>query len=225
VTGTAASPAPGPSAAEPPRPCSLLVVSLALTAVSLALPAAFGPLGPVAAGVLAFLGYRRVRASGGRLRGPVLAKVAMTAALVLLAAEAWIFVKHASSAAAEVRIQAATGRVESLLRTGTAEGGWEILAPDARGALDRAAFTESLRDAMGRLGPLESLGPPREAGGDWERTGTFDEGEEAELRLRYAFDATFRKGPGRIELEVRVRRRGAAVTADLTSLRVDPGKR
>ncbi len=209
-------------AAEPPRPCSLLVVSLALTGVSVALPTAFGPVGPFAAGVLAFLGHRRVRASGGTLRGPVLAKVAMTAALLLLAAQGWFLIRNAPAAAAEVRVQAQTARVESVLRAGTPEGAWDLLAPEARAAADRAAFVDSMRTAMARLGALESLGLPREAGGDWERSRTFLEGESADLRLGYAFDAKFQRGKGTVALTVLVRRRGRTVTADLVALSVDP---
>ena len=209
-------------AAEPARPCSLLVVSLSLTAVSLALPTAFGPVGPLVAGVLAFLGHRRVRASGGTLRGPVLAKVAMTAALLLLAAQGWFMIRNAPAAAAEIRVQAQTARVEAILRAGTPEGAWEILAPEARPAEGRAAFVDSMRAAMARLGALESLGTPREAGGDWERSRTFLEGESADLRLGYAFDAKFQRGAGTIALTVLVRRRGRAVTADLVALGVEP---
>ena len=63
------------------RPFSpLLVASLALSAVSLLLPD-IGPLGPLVAGVLAFLGYRKVVRSKGTVRGPGLAKVAMTKGL------------------------------------------------------------------------------------------------------------------------------------------------
>lgn len=205
---------------DPPRPCSLLVVSLALTAASAALPTAFGPLGPVVAGFLAFFGHRRVRASGGTLRGPVLAKVAMTAALLLLLFQAWFMVRNGPAAAAEVRVQAVTSRVDSVLRAGTPEGAWDLLAHDAR--KDRAAFVDSLRAAMGRLGALESLGPPREAGGDWERSRTFLEGESAEIRLGYAFDSKFQRGDGTVALTVLVRRRGREVSADLVALDVAP---
>jgi hypothetical protein len=200
-------------------------VSLALTAASAALPTAFGPLGPVVAGFLAFFGHRRVRASGGTLRGPVLAKVAMTAALLLLLFQAWFMVRNGPAAAAEVRVQAHTARVESVLRAGTPEGAWDLLAEEAKGKLDRAAFVESLRAAMARLGALESLGPPKEAGGDWERSRTFLEGEASELRLGYAFDSKFQRGPGTVALTVLVRRRGRAVTVDLVALGVEPTPR
>jgi len=222
VTEPAPTQAPVPDA---PRPCSLLVVSLALTALSVLLPTAFGPLGPIVAGVLAFLGDRRVKASGGALRGPVLAKVAMTAALLLLAGQAWFVIRNAPSAAAEVRVQAQTARVEAVLRAGTAEGAWDLLSPEARAAGDRGAFVDGMRAAMARLGALESLGVPRESGGDWERSGTFLEGDAADLRLGYAFDAKFQRGQGTVAATVLVRRRGREVTVDLVALSVVPKAR
>jgi hypothetical protein len=210
---------------DPPRPCSLLVASLTLTAVSLALPRSFGPLGPLAAGVLAFLGDRRVKASGGTLRGPVLAKVAMTSALLLLVAMAVVMIRNAPAAAAEVRMQAQTARVEGVLRSGTPDGAFDLLSPEARAGADRAAFVESMRAAMARLGSLDSLGPSRAAGGDWNRAAAFQEGDAADLRLAYAFDATFQRGKGTVTVEVLVRRRGSDVTADILSLRVEPSTR
>lgn len=206
----------------PPRPSGLLVASLALTAVSVTLPTAFGPLGPLAAGVLAFLGDRRVKASGGALRGPVLAKVAMTAALLVLVAQAWFMIWNAPSAEAEIGIQAQTARVEAVLRSGTPEGAFDLLSPGAQAASDRKAFVESIRSALARLGALRSLGKPRNAGGDWDRSGTFLQGDSCDLRLGYAFDAEFERGKGTVAVEVLVRRRGRGVSVDLASLRLDP---
>jgi hypothetical protein len=197
-------------------------VSLTLSAVSLLLPQAFGPIGPVVAGVLAFLGHRRVRTSGGTLRGPVLAKVAMTAALLLLAAQGWFMVRNAPAAAAEVRVQAQTARVEAVLRAGTPEGSWDLLSPEAQAGSDRTAFVDSMRAAMARLGALETLGLPREAGGDWENSRNFLEGESADLRLGYAFEAKFQRGTGTVALSVLIRRRGREVAADLVALSVKP---
>jgi hypothetical protein len=197
------------------------VASLGLSAISLGLPDRFGLLGPLAAGVLAFLGYRRVRASGGRLRGPLLAKVAMSAALLLFVAVAWVVVRRAPEAAAAARLQAQSARVEALLRTGTPEGAWELLSPEGRTGADRAAFVRAFREAMLRLGPLDSLGPPLQGGG-WEGMAGYREGASADLRLGWAFDARFARGPGRVEIEVRLRREGSAVSADLVGLRLLP---
>jgi hypothetical protein len=198
------------------------VASLTLTAVSVTLPTAFGPLGPIAAGVLAFLGDRRVKASGGTLRGPVLAKVAMTAAHLVLLAEAWFMIWNAPSAAAEVGVQAQTARVEAVLRSGTPEGAFDLLSPAARAAADRSAFVESIRSALAHLGALRSLGKPRNAGGDWDRSGTFLQGDSSDLRLGYAFEAEFERGKGTVSVEVLVHRRGREVSVDLSSLGVAP---
>ena len=210
--------------AAPPRvPASpLLVASLAVSGLSLALPTAFGPVGPLAAGVLAFLGHRSVRKSGGRLRGPVLAKVAMTLALALLLVQIWVVWRGAASAAAWTGIRARLAAVEETLRTGTAEGAFELLSPEAQGRTDRAAWVSATGDALGRLGALVSLGEPRAEGGDWERTGEFGSGDAADLRLPVAFDAEFRGGRGRIDLEFSARRRGREVTTGLEALRVVP---
>lgn len=215
----------GPAAAERPRTSPLLAGSLVLSAVSLALPTAFGPVGPLAAGVLAFLGYRKVRASQGAVRGPRLAQAAMTVALLLFVLQAWAMVRHAATTAAWAALGGQATRVDGNLRTGTPEGAFELLSPEAQASTDRAAFVTDLREALSRLGPLETLGEAREAGGDWERTGSFEDGEEAELRLAIAFDAKFRKGRGRVEVEVLVRRRGRAVTSGITALTVVPVNR
>lgn len=213
--------------AAPPRvPASpLLVASLAVSGLSLALPTAFGPVGPLAAGVLAFLGHRSVRKSGGRLRGPVLAKVAMTLAIALLLVQMWVVWRGAASAAAWTGIRARLASVEETLRTGTAEGAFELLSPEAQGRTDRAAWVTATGDALGRLGALVSLGEPRAEGGDWERTGEFGSGDSADLRLPVAFDAEFRGGRGRIDLEFSARRRGREVTTGLEALRVAPAPR
>ena len=79
-----------------------------------------------------------------------------------------------------------------------------------------------MRAAMARLGSLEALGLPREAGGDWTRSRTFLEGDSAELRLGYAFESKFQRGPGTVALTVLIRRRGREVGADLVALRVEP---
>ncbi|MCK6478650.1 MAG: hypothetical protein L6R43_00455 [Planctomycetes bacterium] len=215
-----AAPAP---AAEAPRTSGLLVASLAISGMTLLLPGAMGPVGPFVAGVLAFLGHRRVRASGGALRGPRIALAAMTLALGLLVLQSWVMVRTAPVAAAWARIRGQIGRVDACLRTGTAEGAWDLLDPAARGALDRAAFVRDLRAAMERLGPLESLGTAREEGGDWEATPAFREGERAELRLGMAIPARFRGGEGVVRLEVLVRREGRVVEGVLTRLAVAPG--
>ena len=47
----------------------------------------------------------------------------------------------------------------------------------------------------------------------------------SDLRLPVLFDAEFRGGRGRIELEFSARRRGREVTTGLESLRVVPAKR
>lgn len=212
----AAPPAPGP------RWSPMLVASLAVSGLSLALPAAFGPLGPLAAGILAFLGYRNVRAAGGAVRGPLLARGAMTLALALLVVQSWAMVRHAPTAAAWASIREHAARVDANLRTGTPEAAWDLLAPEARVEAGRAAFVTGLRDALSRLGPLQDLGATEGNGGDWERTGTFEEGDSAELRLPMRFDARFERGRGRVEIEVLLRRRGSSVTGALTSLRVAP---
>jgi hypothetical protein len=174
------------------------------------------------AGVLAFAGHRRVRASKGLERGPVLAKIAMTTALALLVLQGWQMVRHATAAAAWTLLRDHAARVDANLRSGTPEGAWELLSGEARRSTDRAAFVGDLRAALARLGPLEALGETSGSGGDWERTGTFEEGESADLRLPMVFDARFARGRGRVEVEVLLRRRGRAVTGDMTSLRVTP---
>jgi hypothetical protein len=218
VTGAPAAPARAPAS-------PFLVASLAVSALSLALPAAFGPIGPLAAGVLAFVGHRAVRKSGGALRGPGLAKIAMTIALALFLLQAWAVVRGAASAAAWAGIRARLAAVEETLRTGTAEGAYELLSPEARAATERAPWTAATRDALAALGPLVSLGEPRSEGGDWERTGEFGEGESADLRLPVAFDAEFRGGRGRVELEFSARRRGPEVTTGRESRRGGPAPR
>jgi hypothetical protein len=216
-------PDPAP-AARPgtPRAHPLLVVSLVLSAVSFALPAAFGPLGPLAAGILALVGYRKARAAPAEFRGPGLARVAMTLALAVFALQAWVLVRHSTTLAAWSLIQREVERVDANLRTGTAEGAYELLAPEVRARTDRAAFVGDLRAVTGRLGALERLGEATKVGGDWERTDSFERGDAAVLRLPMAIEAQFRGGPGRVEIEVVVRRTGGEVSAGLTALRVVP---
>lgn len=213
-----------PAAAKPPA-SPLLVASLAVSALSLALPAALGPVGPLVAGVLAFLGWRGVARSGGALRGPGLAKAAMTIALVLFLVQAWAVVRGAASAAAWAGIRARLAAVEETLRTGTAEGAWELLSPETRARTERTAWIGDLRDSLAALGPLVRLGEAREEGGDWARTAEFGSGDAAELRLPVSFDAEFRGGRGRIEAEFSARRRGREVSTGIESLRVVPGGR
>lgn len=214
---------PGADAASAkPRWSPPLVASVVVSLLSLALPAGFGPLGPLAAGILAFLGYRRVRASGGTERGPLLARGAMTLALALLVVQSWAMVRHAPTAAAWASLREHAARVDANLRTGTPEGAWDLLSPEARAGADRAAFVTALRESLARLGPLQDLGETGGKGGDWERTGTFEDGESADLRLPMRFDARFERGRGRVEIEVRLHRRGKAVTGELASLRVTP---
>ena len=208
-----------PAAPAKPRAHPLLVVSLVLSAVSFALPPALGPL---AAGVLAVLGYRKVRAAPAEFRGPGLARIAMTLALVVLAVQAWVVVRYAATAAAWGAVNREVERVDANLRTGTAEGAWDLFGPVEQGRSERAAFVAYLRGSMGKLGPLERLGEPQEAGGDWFRTDSFEEGDAAELSLRMAFDAVFRDGRGRVEIEVLVRRRGRVVSSEISALTVDP---
>jgi len=199
----------------------LLVASLVLSAVSLLLPDV-GPLGPLVAGVLAFLGHRQVARSKGAVRGPALAKAAMTAALVLFALHAWAVVRGAAAAAAWTGIRAHLAAVEGVLRDGTAEGAYGLLSEEARARTDRVAWVKDLGGAMERLGPIVRLGEPEETGGDWDRTATFGEGDSADLRLSLAFDAEFRDGRGRVEIEVRATRAGREVSTGLESLRVSP---
>ena len=213
-----------PAAPAKPRAHPLLVVSLVLSAVSLAVPG-LGPIGPFAAGVLAFLGYRKVRAAPERFRGPGLARVAMTLALALVLLQAWVAVRHAGSAAAWAAIRRDIGRVDENLRSGTPEGAWDLFGPVEQGRSDRKQFVWSIRAATGTLGPLLRLGEPAEAGGDWFRTGEFDDGEEAEFRFPMTFDAWFRNGRGRVDVEVLVRRRGREVSSEITSLTVTPAGR
>jgi len=210
------------AAAAKPRWSPPLVASVVVSLLSLALPAAFGPLGPLAAGILAFLGHRRVRASGGLERSPLLAQAAMTLALVLLVVQSWAMMRHAPTAAAWASLREHAARVDANLRTGTPEGAWELLSPEARAGADRAAFVTGLREALVRLGPLQDLGETGGEGGDWERTGSFEEGEKADLRLPMRFDARFERGRGRVEIEVLLRRRAKSVTGDLTAIRVTP---
>jgi hypothetical protein len=216
VTGPAA-----PAPAAPPRASGWLVASLLLTGVSVT--GLLGPLGPFAAGVLALLGHRQARASGGAVRGPRLALAAMTAALAVLALQAWTVVRTAPAGAAWARIRERALLVDGNLRRGTPEGAWELLSEEARAAGGREAFVADLSAALAALGPLESLGDAREAGGEWDRTASFGEDAGADLRLGIAFDARFARGPGRVELTVRVRRAGRAVEGSLEALRVVPG--
>lgn len=206
-----------------PRTSGLLVASLVLSGISLLPGFRLGPLGPLAAGVLAFLGYGAVRRSGGTLRGPLLARAAMTGALVALGLVAWSMIRHEATTRAWGEIRSQVARVEENLRRGTAEGAWDLLGPGARAAKDRAPFVKEMRAAMARLGSLDSLGDATPAGGDWDRTRVFDEGERAELRLPMDFDGRFQLGRGRIRLEVLVRREGRVVTGEIADLRVEPG--
>ncbi len=205
-----------------PRIPGLLVASLALSGLTLLLPGAMGPVGPFLAGVLAFLGHRRVRASGGALRGPRIALGAMTLALLLFALQAWMVVNTAPAAAAFREMRGQVANVDACLRTGTAEGAWDLLDPAARTGLDRAAFTGALREAMTRLGPLETLGAAEEAGGDWDATAAFPRGERAELRLGLLLRPVFRGGKGIVRLVITVRREGRRVTSGVTALAVEP---
>ncbi len=214
-----AAPAAAPA---PPRVSGLLLSSLVLSGISLLVPSGLGPVGPLVAGVLAFLGYRAVRGSGGGLRGPLLARVAMTAALLLFAFMAWQMVRHAAAARAMGEIRGQVRRVEEVLRNGTAEGAWDLLGSGAKASGDRAAFVKALRAAMLRLGPLDSLGDAEQAGGDWDRTGSFEEGDREVLRLPMDLDGRFRQGRGRIRVEVVVRREGQAVASEIAALRVEP---
>lgn len=215
-----ADPAPG-TAAGPPRISLLLLGSLAVSALALALPARVGPLGPLVAGFLAFLGYRRIASSGGRLRGPGLARVAMTAALGVLVFQGWTMVRTAPSAAALAEIRGQVARVERELRAGTPEGAFGLLDEGVRREADRAAWVGRMAGAMGRLGALESVRASREAGGDWDRTAGFLDDPAAVLRLRLAVEGTFARGPGTVHLEVVVRRSGSRVTSALTSLSLE----
>lgn len=215
--------APGTPPAGAKAPLSpLLVASVALSGVSLFLPTAFGPLGPLVAGVLAFLGHRRVVLSKGALRGPGLAKVAMTLALALFLLQAWAVVRGAAAAAAWTGIRAHLAAVEDVLRDGSPEGAYGLLSEEARARTDRVPWVRGLGDAMERLGPLVRLGEARETGGDWERTATFGEGDAADLLLFLTFDGSFQRGRGRVEVEVRARRAGREVSTGLESLRVSP---
>lgn len=219
------APAPGQGGEVRPRVCPLLGVSILLSGLSLLIPDRVGPLGPLAAGVLAFLGYRRVRASEGMLRSVGLARIAMTTALAIFVLHAWGMVRHAATGAAWNAIRGHLQAVEENLRTGTPEGAWDLLSPEGQARAERGPWVRELREALAVLGPLERLGEARALGGDWERTLVFEEGGEADLRLPLAFRPTFRGGAGSLHLEILVHRRGRRVTAELTELRVAPGGR
>jgi len=200
----------------------LLLVSLGASALSLLLLAPLALFGPLAAGVLAFLGYRQVRASGGRVRSAGLARVAMSAALGTLLLHAWLVVRYAPVAAAYAAMTRAAEDVRAALSTGTAESAWDLLGPEGHEAETREAFLARLRKAAARLGALADLGEAREAGGDWDRKDRYLGDPEAVLRLAVRFEARFERGPGRVEMEFLVRREGRGARAFLVALRVEP---
>lgn len=180
-------------------------------------PPGLGPLGPLAAGVLAVLGHRAVRR--GRASGPLLARAAMTAALLLMVHQAWAAWVGAPVAAARAAIAARISEVDAALRTGTAESAWDLLEPGT----DHDRFVADLRAAMAELGALSDLGEPRAAGGDWESaTASFRDGDRAEARFGLAFDAEFTLGPGVVSLDLVVLREGRRVSASLAGLSVTP---
>jgi hypothetical protein len=199
------------------RRSGLLVTSILLTSLSILLPG-IGPVGPIVAGFLAFVGYRAVRKSGGVLRGPVLASAAMSLALGALVLMGVAMLRDVRPNAALRRVKARVAEVEATLRTGTAEGAFELLAPDAPAAADRTAFLRGLRETMTRLGPLEAMESESHPGGDWKDLGSLDGSRS--LRLPVDIDARFRGGKGTIGLEFRVSWRDDAARADLLRLTV-----
>jgi hypothetical protein len=200
-------------------------VSLVVSALSLLLWSHLEVFGPLAAGVLAFLGYRGVRSSKGSLRGPGLARIAMSLALVLLVLHAWIRVETSYRRAGMRRVQEACTAVEENLRSGTPEGAYDLLSPAARAKTDRAGFVSGQRDALRALGALKAPTVMRWEGGDWERFPDLDAGESVDLRLPITIEAEFDRGGGRVEIEVLVRRRGREVEGGLEVLRLKPASR
>ena len=117
------------------------------------------------------------------------------------------------------------GAFPKLVEEMAAFDGRSIIVTEEILGMARPRQVRRFVDALATLGPLVNLGEPRSEGGDWERTADFGSGEAADLRLPVLFDAEFRGGRGRIELEFSARRRGREVTTGLESLRVVPAKR
>ncbi len=219
--------APAAPASPSPRLSALVASSLALAAVSalfsVTSPPGLGPIGPFVAGVLAFLGYRRVAASRGALRGPGLARAAMTAALLLLVHQAWLVVAGADVGAARVEIRRRLEEVETVLRSGTAENAWDLLAEEGRSGEDRETWVRGLRAAQARLGALRAMGELVEGGGDAGRaTEEFRANPDGVATFRLAFAPEFERGRGRLETVIVVRKREGRVGASLVSLRLAP---
>ncbi len=210
----------GPAAAEHPRTSRLLLLSLAVSGLSVLLWSRLEIGGPLAAGILAFAGYRGVRASGGSLRSPALARVAMSLALVLLLLHAWVRVSTGYRRAAMARVREACAAVEESLRSGTPEGTYDLLSPVARAGTDRDAFLADLRKGFRGLGALRTATAVRWEGGDWTRFPELDAAESVDLRLPLSMDAAFEKGPGCVELEISLRRRGRVLESGLEALRL-----
>ena len=212
--------APVPPPAPPPpvrRASGLLVMSIVLSAISLLLPG-LGPIGPLVAGFLAFVGYRAVRKSGGILRGPGLAAIAMTLSLAVLVLMAVAMIRDYRGMAALRRVADRIAEVDATLRGGTAEGAFDLLAPGARASLDRTVFLSDLRKAMTRLGPLEAMENETHPGGDWKDLGALDGSRT--MRLPVEVDARFRGGRGMIRMVFRVSWRDDAAAAELFELAV-----
>jgi hypothetical protein len=234
VTGPGEAPGPGGSApaAGPPgegarRPPTLLLASVALSAVSLASllrPPGLGPVAPFVAGVLAFLGDRAARRARGEQGRSLLARVAMTLALALFVHQSWQVVRHEPLARARAAV---AGRVEdaaTALRTGTPESAWLLLAGDARAPEARDAFLAGLRRAAAEVGPLLLLGAPAPGGSGWgEATAPFLEGDAARKVLVLEWpEARCARGAARITMEIEARREGRRVWAELRRLEVEP---
>lgn len=217
---TEASAAPAAPAA--PRPSRFLLLSLGVSALSALAWSRFEIVGPFVAGILAFLGYRDVRLSRGALRGPGLARAAMSAALVLLVLQGWTWVGTAHRRVAMRTVRETKEAVEANLRSGTPEGAWELLRPGARARADRGAFVEGLRESLRPLGRLRTFTMMRFDGGDWERFPALDGAEGADLLLPLSFDAEFERGTGRVEIGVRCRRLEGGREGGLETLRVFP---
>jgi hypothetical protein len=220
---------PAAAAPAPARPSGLLLASLALSGLSilaLARPPGLGPGAPFVAGLLAFLGDRAVRTSGGAVRGPRLARVAMTLALALFVHQGWMMIRHAPTAAARAAVAERIAAGLEALRSGTPESAWELLGDDARRGADRERFVAGLRAALADLGPLADPGAPEEAGDGWgSGTASFLEGASARRTLRVAYPAArFARGTGRIEIAVEARRDGRRVGAELLSIAVEPAR-
>jgi hypothetical protein len=216
---------PSEDTPAPPRFSGAVLASLLLVVfciVGLARPPGLGPVGPLGAGILAFLGYRNIRASSGALRGAGLARIAMTASLVLLIGQFWFMWQAAPTSQAWGSIRSKVAAVDTALKSGTAESAWALLGEEAQGGLDRDAWLKAHRGATAELGGLRDLGDPGEQGGDWSRTGSFADGPQASLQLPMEFDATFANGDGTVLLEFLVQRNGRVVTVDLIRLDIEP---